>query len=371
MSTNSSEFDYYQMNFKSILNNSKSCVEINEIASYAVHNRQDQKTNFEQRLLECSNKFEHGDYSITPIMQGWDKEYLMNFINKFGGVLCALFHFGSHRHFFLDAASLNIPTVAPVAGKSYSDMQNLISKSSNELASRVKLLEVEDEKVSLELIRNLKEKKVGGIYVDGNMGPNSASTNMDGSKVNFLGFDLAVKTGIARIAILLKLPIVPVFCKKENGIDTIKYGKAILPKTKYFNKKNETNNIMQHLYDSLEYEVLNSPHSWEYALCLHRWIIPRKTKEEKKSITETATIEVNKKNLSIIHKDGIPYWFNALTTNGLKIPKSLNPIFSQFLNAGETDWKPISLSIEKAGYNSKKILNQLNNAGLVNVFNKF
>jgi lauroyl/myristoyl acyltransferase len=367
MVADSSELAYYNMNFKSIFSSEMNAIEIDAISHSAFENREYQKESFNKRLFNYSEKFTKGDYSIEPVMSGWDKELILGYINEYGGVLCALFHFGSHRHFFVDAASLNIPTVAPIAGKSYYDMKDLISKSSVEHASKVKLLEVEGDKVSLDLIRSLKEKRVGGIYVDGNMGPESFLNNDGCTSVDFFGTELSIKSGIARLSLLLKLPILPVFCNSIEGQGFIEFADLIKPKESSKNKAEYINKVMQTLYSSLELKVSNSPASWEYALCLHRWVIPKTDSATHILSEEPAKIKFVRENWSVIVKGGESYWFNALTTKGIKVPVELEIVFKILSDNNFIDWHPLSLTIKKLGYNSMAILNSLIKNGFVKV----
>ncbi|MEZ8187010.1 hypothetical protein ACED29_14435 [Shewanella sp. 5S214] len=367
MVDDSSELAYYNMNFKSIFSSKMNATEIDAISHSAFENREYQKEIFNKRLFNYSENFTQGDYSIEPVMSGWDKELILGYINEYGGVLCALFHFGSHRHFFVDAASLNIPTVAPIAGKSYYDMKDLISKSSVEHASKVKLLEVEGDKVSLDLIRSLKEKRVGGIYVDGNMGPESFLNNDGCISVVFFGTELSVKSGIARLSLLLKLPILPVFCNSIGGQGFIEFADLIKLKESSKTRAAYINDVMQTLYSSLESKVSNSPESWEYALCLHRWVIPKTDSVTQILSEEPAKIKFVRENWSVIVKGGESYWFNALTTKGVKVPVELEGVFKILSDNNFTDWYPLSLTIKKLGYNSMAILNSLIKNGFIKV----
>ncbi|MGI2170138.1 hypothetical protein ACROAE_08070 [Shewanella sp. MF05960] len=367
MVNDSSELDYYKMNFKSIFSAKKNAVEIDAISYAAYENREYQKESFNRRLNKYSENFKARDYSIEPIMSGWDKELILSYINEYGGVLCALFHFGSHRHFFVDAASLNIPTVAPIAGKSYYDMKDLISQSSAEHADKVKLLEVEGDKVSLDLIRSLKENRVGGIYVDGNMGPDSFLNNDGCTSVDFFGSELSVKAGIARLSLLLKLPILPVFCNGIDGNSSIEIAEVIKPKTLSETKLEFVNKVMQRLYSSLELKVLNDPTSWEYALCLHRWVIPKADMSEFELTREPATVRFIRDNWSTIIKNDESYWFNSLTTKGIKVPGELDACFKILSDSDVIDWHPFSLEVRQSGYDSITMLNTLVKNGFIKV----
>ena len=364
MTTDSSEIDYYKMNFKSIFYDRKTAFEIESISNKAVKNREQQKLCFDNRLSSYHQQFENGNYSISPKLEKWDKELLTFYQKKYGGLLCALFHFGSHRHFFVDTSSLNIQTVAPIAGKSYYDIKNLISTNAPQLANNVELLEVENDSVSLKLIKSLKAGKIAGIYVDGNMGPGAKINKDNCIKVNFFDFEIGVKPGIARLSTILRLPILPIFCKKnESGNEAIYFKKIIEPANKKTRAEKEKN-VMQLLYRQLENEIKLSPSEWEFALCMHRWRLSPQVKV-KVSDSKEDSLSLSKERISIIRKGKSTYWVNILTARGIKIPLELNSLFTKILEERKIDISNFNKATEKFGYTPESLLKQLEVNGFI------
>ncbi|MEI8620969.1 hypothetical protein P4S66_08900 [Pseudoalteromonas sp. B129b] len=321
-------FAHYKMNLQAILPHSKN---LDELALNSIQQKRIQINNFENRISFCAQQAAIGKKSFSTYFNNWSSSAIKDIVDERGGLLCGLFHFGAHRHFFLDTMCEGIDTVAPIAGEAYTDMQRLAKSGTNKVSDRILLLEVEGDKVGRNLFKALRSGRVGGIYVDGNMGPSSTVSSDDCVNVNFFEKTLKVKAGIARLSLLLQLPILPVFCSGNISNREIKFGELIKPPKKTsLDKNNYLVQAMQALYFELQEQVKESPEDWEYALCLHRWIDSVESNLKGNHSTSRFTfISVNTKNTSLLIKDTRLVIVNTQRGKGFNVPEELTNILGR------------------------------------------
>lgn len=86
--------------------------------------------------------------------------------------------------------------------------------------------------------------------------------------VSFAGLELEVKANPARLAALLRLPLIALFADREDtGAMTIDVAAVIEPdRAKAFPRR-----AMEQLYGALEQHVKSSPDQWEGARTFHHW----------------------------------------------------------------------------------------------------
>jgi lauroyl/myristoyl acyltransferase len=357
-------FDYFQMNYKSIFGKYLPEEEVRELALAALSNKSSQQQEFDLRLNNYVNDFSQQNFDMQPYLKDWDINYIESLRETYGGVILALFHYGAHRHVLVDLVSLNVDCVAPVAGKAYDDLQKLLAHSSTEIAEKVALLEVEDDKVSRTLLDSLKKGNVGGIYVDGNMGPTSRNSNKGCVKVDYFDYAISVKAGISRLSIMLKLPILPVFSSPSVHSPEIQFGGLIHPAhyVEKYSKKLAPKYMMQTLYSLLEEKVRLEPSHWEFALCLHRWVqhpLMANNQKANISLNNIKRLRVNTKAVSVMELNGKLYWINTQLAKGFSIPDSLISIFKRFYTLKVISLAAFEELLAKQNYDLAPILDQL------------
>src|SRR5438093_650502 len=80
-----------------------------------------------------------------------------------------------------------------------------------------RLIEVESARVGRDLVKGLREGRVGLIYVDGNMGPDGHKVEEGGVDVDFVGRRIRVKEGIARLSHSLRMPVLPLLVEPQKN----------------------------------------------------------------------------------------------------------------------------------------------------------
>lgn len=355
-------FDFYQINFKSMFADSR---DITELANKAFQNKAHQESHFQNRIEACVAQVVSGNENIQSYLSGWDTDYTNQIIDIHGGLLYGLFHFGHHRHFLLDSVANELSIVAPIAGKAYSELQHLASLKSEHIANRIKLLEVEEEKVSRDLIRELKQRKVGGIYVDGNMGPSSTSSKEGCITVEFFDHRISVKAGIARLSQLMKLPILPVFCIGSLA-PRVEFGQLILPPFNNEDKQQHSINVMQYLYKGLQLQVEKSPADWEYALCLHRWLNDKQDRiNSVKGWSNATSIKLNMDRVTPLEKGQELYLVNSKSYKGFKVPYKLKSLIWELINSPVIPLEQFVIGIKKYNVDPEVLINEMHNSDLV------
>lgn len=283
--TQPGEFIHYYTNLLTLFGEQRPVSEIKQLARAAQANRVAAMDGFSTRLADLADNYaaqrlhsgQRAAQQAQPQLQGWEQSPLPQLIAQHGGVLVAMFHYANHRHVFSDLASMGEPFVAPVAKQAYFECSELAAAAPAAFEHSMMLLEVEDRRVGRKLLSALRKGRVGLIYADGNMGPDGHLVEEGGVVVDFLGKSIRVKAGIARLAIGLGLPIVPLLVRGDREVDQVCFRPAVLPPNKAELAGEDAEHaaqrdIMQSLYENLATEVERGPERWEFAFCFHRWL---------------------------------------------------------------------------------------------------
>lgn len=360
---------FCQMNLESLLPDHYTKSDIRQLAFNTIKNREMNGKHFEHWMAQFHVAYNNGEkISQTPFLLGWENNPIVNVREQYGGLLIGLFHYGAHRHVISDLIAQGIETIIPVAGQAYFGLKKLIPHSH---ASGTRLLEVEEQVVSRDLFKEIKSGKVGCIYIDGNMGPSTSQIKQGNQCIRFLDHKLSVKYGIARLSVMLKLPILPIFSSSLSDA-TVKFGELIQPNTligQYGKAKAQTK-IMQSLYDQLAIEVESDPTQWEFATCLHRWV-QREHREENiteiKSISKQSKLSVNTARIAELEHKGQLFWVHYKQARAFKIPPPLTSLFKRFYKHTEISIHEFTTETIKYEFISEQLLNDLQSKQLVQV----
>lgn len=333
------ENKFYYTNFLTLFNKSKELGDIRLISQQATQTRVSNQNCFDSRTDELLSIF-HNDKSeqaLDPHLKGWDLEVIYKLRAQYGGVLIALFHYGPHRHVLMDLACMGIDITSPIAKKAYWKQYELRDKAPGNIAHCMQLLEVEKETVGRELFLGLRAKRVGVIYVDGNMGPQTYQAGESTVIVDFFDRKIKVKAGITRLAQAFNYPILPAFTAEMHDGPHVQFGRPILPRDKAEQTKAEWQlSTMQHLYKTLEQQVSIDPSQWEYAMCLHRWlakdpnqggIASNTDKHPIEPLDHEDIIQINRKNVSVIERGEKSFWVDVNAEKGYMAPTFMPHLF--------------------------------------------
>lgn len=282
------EFSHYYVNLLTLFGHAVPVPQIEQWAHAAVASRDAEIARFADHLRALRVDFDHqtqlsGQRAANlpqPLLHGWEALGLEGLRQQHGGLLIALFHYGAHRQVFSDLAARQLPYIAPVAKQAYFDCAQLMSVAPPGFEAAMGLIEVEDPRVGRHMLQALRKGRIGVIYVDGNMGPDGHKVEEGGVQVDFLGRRIKVKAGVARLSHSLGLPVLPVSVRPDPGaperLGQVVAGPLLLPADRGMGgDAAETSRIamMQSIYDCLAAEVQLDPGGWEFAFCLHRWVV--------------------------------------------------------------------------------------------------
>lgn len=335
---------HYLLNFKTLFGHESSLPLLEARARNAAINRTYQQAHFDRRLTRfvnhCLYQNDRHQLAASIVNRGWDMSPLKALQKAHGNVLIALFHFGAHRDLVIDLVSQGEKLVAPIAGNAYQQFYQAFQHAPEQVSRLITLLEVEDSNVGRQVLSALREHAIGAIYADGNMGPEASEDNDGTAKVNLLGHSIHVKSGIARLAWMLKRPIIPLFSVAEDGnAYAAQWGEPLLPplcqnsSDRKAQRARWINDTMGTLYKQLSDMIRRRPEHWEYAFCMHRWLA--KTQQPHHTGTKATTHPVveslrdsqcllpNYQYVTALGTHENMVWVNSATRKGIQAPDAL------------------------------------------------
>ena len=355
------EFVHYQTNFLKLFGHERSPAEIDDMARAAASSRQQRIDQFDDHIQELRGFFDrsNGTRRIGPHLQGWDVERIHRLRRDHGGLLLAAFHYAEHRHVLTDLCCLGIPFVAPVAKQSYFDAPAAFSKGPADCANAPLLLEVEGRDVGKRLLSGLRGGRCGLIYVDGNMGSDGHLVQENGVEVAFLGNRLRVKSGISRLAIALRLPILLVMSDAANGVPGTGHLSSmteILPARASrtgASRQADITRIMQACYDALAASVVKSPQDWEFAFCLHRWLcadpdMPVDRAVAPAILSNEQLISIDVTNVVPYQRDDGNFWLHVGRQRAYRIPDWGRELYALLQNQPVARGELVSILAQRA-----------------------
>lgn len=318
---------YYHINLLSLFGDRFSNITIRGWAERAAEGRAKAIRAFDDRLrrvgaafdLERQRSGERPARMPDLALQGWEQVELTRLRECHGGLLVALFHFGSHREVCLDLASMAVPYIAPVAKQAYFNCVELMARGPEAFADAMRLVAVEDPRVGRQLLSGLRAGRIGLIYVDGNMGPEGDRVEEGAVEVDFVGRRIKVKAGIARLSQALRIPVLPLFVDRPEDArcpPSVRAGGLLMPPE----NDDARATLMQRLYDSLAEAVTDDPAAWEFAFCLHRWIVDAPFQPQTIRVPSEAPLAVQTRRVALLQRDAQDYWVHVGRQRAFALP---------------------------------------------------
>jgi lauroyl/myristoyl acyltransferase len=331
------EYIHYYANLLTLFRESKTPAEIEVMAHAAVDLRTTRIGEFATRLesLQSFYRATSGSRFAQPHLEGWDAQRIEALREQHGGLLLAAFHYGEHRHVVADLAALGIGFVAPIAKRNYFDAVSVFADAPTACANAPLMIEVEQRNVGRTLLTSLRRGRVGLIYVDGNMGPDGHLVAEGGTEIGFLGRRISVKTGIARLALSLKLPILPLLSipgAEPGQPHRIMPMEPILPSAAGVDATEAETWLMQRCYDALASAVTAAPEHWEFAFCLHRWLrdasVATPLELAEGTIAQAQRIEIDPSTVIEYPRDDGVYWLHVGRQRAYRLPEWSRPLYA-------------------------------------------
>lgn len=243
------------------------------------------------------------------------------------GFIITTYHTGSYRLLISLLTSLNI-NFCLVTEKNFIDTQseqvksifnelrkNLTSNKNNE---DLEILNAEDPKLFLKLIRKLKEKKSIVFYLDGNTGTNEFSVSKEKLlKVKFLEKYIFARKGISFLSHVTKTPIITAVSKRISDTDNeIKF--ELIENNNFMDERNlYVQTITKKLYDYLSDFIRLNPDQWEGWFYLQKFAVRKESKisdsslKNKEFVTESIFnkhVKFNSREFELINFDSKGYF---------------------------------------------------------------
>jgi lauroyl/myristoyl acyltransferase len=192
-------------------------------------------------------------------------------------ILCS-FHFGAFRFLASDLVMAGRNVTQPMGGPPYTMMASLLDGYRGPLADRFRIVSVDDDARGLfEMARALRKGEVVVVFVDGNRGIGGCWNEAGRIGLDFLGRPVRVKSGVARLAATLGVPLVPVLVPRgEDGVGTVRFEPTIDPGRRLTGDEERefVARAMGEMYASFEREVRARPEQWEGSSFMHQWRVP-------------------------------------------------------------------------------------------------
>lgn len=185
------------------------------------------------------------------------------------GNIFVTFHTGSFRLFNALLNNNRIPFCLVTEGiyiKEQGALVQKLFKEGNGEDKDLEILEAENPRLLLELIRRINSGISVVFYIDGNTGvkEKKLSENKNLLKINFLQSEIYARQGIAMLAYLSKAQIVLALAKRNRDLTNTLKLKEI--KTKTYEKLSRTefvNNVTKSLFGELAHFLSKYPEQWE------------------------------------------------------------------------------------------------------------
>lgn len=318
---------HYYMNFLALFGARRSQVDIERMAQAAHDRRHAAIAEFAAHLERMRVDF-HAQAAASghraselpaPCLSGWSAVRSVLDAHSKDGVLLALFHYGRHREICCDLAVQGIPFVAPVAKQAYFEINEMATVAPEPFEQATRLIEVEHTGVGRHLLAALRQGRTGLIYVDGNMGPDGHRLDQGGIEVDFLGKRIRVKEGIARLAQSLRRVVIPLVVRASpDAPDQVVAREPLLAPRDAGGRQR----MMQSIYNALAAEVEKEPVSWEFAFCLHRWMVadgvPSLPLEH--GLDDDVPIALEPRHVTLFERDRYQYWVHVGSQMAYRLP---------------------------------------------------
>jgi len=187
------------------------------------------------------------------------------------------------------------------------------------------LLCVDDPGFAWKVAKALRRGEIVLVFVDGNTGSDGPWGNKSKTVIEFLNFPIAVKNGVARLAVTFGVPLLSILApRRTDNSGQVVFGEPIIPPTKLSRDAKEVfvQDAMQSLYDHLAEAVLESPEQWESSRSFHRWRVPsppdpdsNSLEKEQQEVTRLlglgATFSIDEKRFAHLESQDGSVWIDV------------------------------------------------------------
>jgi lauroyl/myristoyl acyltransferase len=281
---------------------------------------------------------EQGAYHVLDLVEteNLGKEMISLMKNK-GGIICT-FHTGSYRVINLLLARHQIPftlvigkDIAAKEGEMFSSLFNHLP--GNNENSNFEIINAEDPKAGLQMLRELKQGRTLVLYIDGNTGGGTNTMeNENRCAVNFLNQQLFARKGISFLAHVANVPIVSVVSWRPSWeAIRLRFFDPVFPDT---NKERDAfaRETTQQIYDLATPIIQSYPEQWEGWLYLHKTanvINPVNINQTENQVQKKGSLQFNTNLFGVLMVNGTAFLLNKNTYSFYEIDQRLYQVLTE------------------------------------------
>lgn len=140
-------------------------------------------------------------------------------------------------------------------------------------------LQAEDPMIFRKMIGALNRGRYLLLYVDGQTGARRQAGGKGSVPLNFLASSIWVRTGVAELARLAKVPVYPIYAYfDDEKKPSLQWLPTLRPPTKNCKRAEWAHSCMASLFHNLETEVCRRPAQWEGWLYIHHDLAKRSSR---------------------------------------------------------------------------------------------
>jgi hypothetical protein len=319
-------------------------------------------------------------------LKGWDRQSLEAILRNGRGMIVTTCHYGASCYVLDDLTTFGYDIVIGLDSNSAFGFRKRLellghattNDSHGEVAvpvgnGSVRIIDVENNGFGMvALAKALRKNQVVLLYFDGNCGFDGPLGSTNKSTLDFLGYPVRIKTGVAQLAMSTHAPLIPIFSTKTSSMldpgapserGTVWTTQPIVPDAATASKESFAQDALDLLLRRLESLVLDNPEQWEGACLFHRWrITPPASTEKHKSdlnavnaLAEGRRLRINGRLIATIPSSDGFMLVNVKTLNVLKIKQKYDWVLStlsgdgvdkNMLNARQDDYAEAMVCIK-------------------------
>jgi lauroyl/myristoyl acyltransferase len=220
--------------------------------------------------------FEQQSYDVLDYLTiENDGNAISVFLKKQPCIICT-FHTGSYRVINLLLTKYNIPFSLAIGKEIGESEGHLFSSIFNKLADtsspeQFKIINAENPKAGLQMLRELKHGRTLVLYIDGNSGAGIDTVENENScLVNFMEQQIYARKGIAFLSFVANVPILTAASYRASWDDIrLRFFDPILPSCSP-DRESFAIEGTQSLYDLVSPVIKSYPEQWEGWLYIHK-----------------------------------------------------------------------------------------------------
>jgi lauroyl/myristoyl acyltransferase len=271
-------------------------------------------------------------------LEGWDE--VLRVIDREPGpvALCTL-HLGAFRDAPFELALLGRRVTMPANTEGYEQTQNALAESHAVIRERWKPTNVDYVSGTVAMARAAKRGELLFAYVDGNTGSDGPWGTQGRTQVDFVGFRVRVKDGMARLAAGLGATVLPLVTPWEGDWARVVAGSPIRPGGRLKGGAQDAfaASATQALYAFFDPFVRAAPADWESACFLHRWREPATADAAGAGdhvSADGATLRLDRRRVVAIDDSRAPVLLNVQSLRSFRVPEWAADAYAALIGDG-------------------------------------